>query len=362
MRDRRTALIVTTWWGVLLSAATCRAQETATDDVVQAVLARAEAVFSGEIEFRRQITQLIRTRRRTEDKVVEDSVAVLRYFESSWSLRYPNNFNSGLVSHGDRSLQYAVARQPDGTRSGSVDIGPPRAIDDRRRYPWPPYFAGTFWFRRTTEYLRRHAQDVRRLPAEEIDGCMCEVLEWTADVPRELTGAETQEMEKQGAVLRVYAAPAYGYALPLVEIRTPDGLLQDRFKASGFREAAAGIFVPSEVVMTSYEPGDSPSWEFRYTIQTCRRVNELFTDEDFAIDIPDGTSIEEPLTGIVFRAGLEDPQQIVEGLSRSAAPPRRQLHQATLTGLGVGAAVSFIAGLRLWLLRKARATAPSNTD
>jgi len=290
-----------------------------TKDVVQGIVARSEAVFSGKLEYHQEWGLPGQKPNSVNYEII--------FTGSSWRLSSKQLASelpvvdmpsvrkakiniapaSGFVElvqlslHG-KSVHYQHTPQPDGSVRHLADIAREKKIDDYS-FPSPPFFAGTFWFACTKQFLQNNLQNAETKGQTEVNGVRAEILEWkVSDSNKSQAFHGINDLTKNGGILRVFVSPQLGYALPRVEFLSPAGKPQASFNSSDFAECSDGIFIPKNLVMQYYD-AKGPGLHISYDITSVKSINQAMPDEDFVLQLPFGTSVADGRSGkgsIVF--------------------------------------------------------------
>jgi hypothetical protein len=324
----------------------------AVSSLVQGIIARSEAIFSGRIDY--HMTSGFTDLRRT----MHDSDYHFSFSGASWALRYSTG--SASVSHKGKFIEHALYPQNDGRVDHSASVELPLSVDRRR--PCPPFFAGTFWFKDTVDFVRTNAKGARLVSSAEVNGVKTEVLEWQIPI-RELKafrGVSVERRLRHPGLLRVFVAPEYGYSLLRIQhLSGEKGQELDQvFHSSDFKEVAPGIFFPNQCKSQSYNETGQPSYYVEYAIHRVEKVNEEIPEEDFIVKLPAGTSVTDarsPKEVVSFRVGQiggipEDLEEVMQIEGQSSV--RRTWVNAILIGSLVAALiVTSLYVFRRWRYR-----------
>jgi hypothetical protein len=155
-----------------------------------------------------------------------------------------------------------------------------------------PSLGGGIWYRSTREFVREHAAQVQQRDAEPVNGLGVKLLEW--DISPENAAAAfvyTNDFLEQGGKLRLFVAPAAGYALPRIEYADRFGTVHAVFDCSKFEELATGLYFPSRI--------DIRRGIYRQTfdINKIEKLNQPIAESDFVVAIPAGTKVTDNRIG-----------------------------------------------------------------
>jgi hypothetical protein len=210
---------------------------------------------------------------------------------ASWATRFLE-MGETHVSHQGKSLRFKRNPQPDGTVFAAAQVDHYLAITEEK--PGPPYFAGSIWYKTTTEYIAKNAQTCRLGGKAVVNGANATVLEW--DVPKDSIGmafGPITDRMSGGGVLRLYVAPQYGYALPKIEYVASDGGLGKVFDSEGFEAAQPGVFLPKSCKSQAYGKDGRAEFYVRYTISRFELINDSVPQDDFIVSLPKGTFVND---------------------------------------------------------------------
>ncbi len=313
------------------------------DSLVDGVLARAEAIFSGRFEYR------VTSGDASSTKQPQETRAGFILSGPSWRID-DRGFHVESINY--RGKYYEVRRtpQPDGSTHTSLEI---RATQDlfSMAPPRPPYFAGTLWHKSTIEYIRLHKSSARVAGEKTIAGIPTSIIEWDISASDKFGAfhAITQPL-MNGGVLRLFVAPQLGYALPRVEHVDRQGNVETRFEATGFREVNQGIYMPKFLLYQVFEKGGAPGWYNRYEVVQVDGINQPIPDEAFSTSLPIGTVVADRATNtshdfVVGNLGgsLAD----VDARIENAAQPRWRVGRyAMVVGSAIG--ILFCITVLIW--------------
>ncbi len=277
--------------------------------LVRGVLARHEAVFSGRFVYRR-VT--VSTTPEGDTKCADERVR-FSLMGDSWALRYTLKGEATLgsstagtiasevvqLNHKGSLVEYSSTNteidQEGETRKATQDYATlqtarPVDLDNEP----PPYFAGTFWHKKSADYVKNNRSRARFAGVDEIDGVPVSIVEW--EVPtEEIFDAfhATNDLLKNGGLLRLYVAPSLGHALPRIEHVAPSGEVHATYESSGFREVAKGLFFPQETSRHTTGTDRVSGFTWRYAFEQIDDVNEPIAEGDFLAVLPEGTDVAD---------------------------------------------------------------------
>ncbi|MBW3541516.1 MAG: hypothetical protein KY476_14710 [Planctomycetes bacterium] len=276
--------------------------------LVAGILARGDAVSSGRMKY--SVESGFRNRR-------PHSVIHVHFsFEAdSWARRQgkstrPMPLRSARVSHQGKYVEYVQHPQPDGTYHHTAHIYHSRKMAET--LPYPPYFAGSVWFRSTLEYIRDNADSAALIGEEVIDGIPTRVLEWKVS-QEDVYGAffAIDNTWANGGSLRLYVAPQLGFVLPRIEQIRKAGQVACRYTAGDFKEHAPGIFIPGRADRQWIRPDGTQGHFISYEITAVNFLNRDVPDDDFIVIMPPDTRVQDtrpPGGGTFFEAGSPPPE------------------------------------------------------
>ena len=342
-------------------------------DLIQGVLARSEAVFSGRLKSR-----VVCGFRGKEANV--DTISTLVFAGNSWRVdqaipmagiaeRSRQNFKEGTdlskltgnleiitTSHAGKFARYKATPQLDGKMAHSVWVSTQRPLraDDLET---PPVFAGTFWFSCTPKFIRDNMAKAKLLPPVEVNGVQAQVLEWA--VPRDdryRAFHAVNGLTEKGGHLRVYVAPQFGYALARIECVGEGGKVAGSFDSSEFKDRGNGVFLPRRCSL-QYHDADGPGYYQEFELLKVRDVNGSISDKEFVIEVPTGTVVSDARSGTHSTwFELKDKTSIPADLTDVIAPPsffswKRSPAWAITVGVAAGVVLALGAFL-LWRWRR----------
>ena len=249
------------------------------DEVIDNILARADAIVSGRITFR------------FTDVGGNESTMKTVFSGSSWKVDEPA-FHIERINHRGSFVEVRRTPQPDGSTTHSAVFETEKPIDTRT--PQPPIFAGTPWYRTTNEYIQAHREKIKRAGQETVSGELCTIL--TLQVPaadRYRAFHSIISALDGGGILRLFVAPKLGYAMPRIEYVSPERKVAVRFESSDFKECGKGLFVPLKIVRLTYANDGRPPASLTYTIDTIQDVNEPILDTEFVVSLSKDTYVSD---------------------------------------------------------------------
>ena len=249
--------------------------ELKTGELIDRMIARTSAVFSGRMEY-------------TFKMPYNPAPEPVKYSFSanSWALR----FSTGRAEINDEGtfVEYVPG-------TGITNKGEPRntaritlAEKKKRHHPFPPYFAGTFWYDQTVDYIKAHVSKARNAGGIQVDGIKCLLLQWDLG-PEEVYNAfgSLSEPLKKGGRLNLYVAPSLGYALPKIEYVTTDGKVEEEFQARDFLEEFPGVFIPRAFQLEVKSTG----FYVKYRMTKIEKINQDIPHSDFSVTLPSETTV-----------------------------------------------------------------------
>jgi hypothetical protein len=332
--------------------ATVPRERPATRELVNGIIARADGIFSGRIKYH------VKSGFTNSGKVSQEGEYQFSFSGDSWARRTAEG--GATVSHGGKFVRYAVQPQKDGTVQTRAAIRISKSVDQALPSPTPPYFAGTFWHKCTRQFVKDHAGEARLLErGREVNGVATDVLEWKVPADRiskAFAVVSAPERLRQPAMLRVYVAPQYGYALARIEqLFGTDGSEKDEVYDSGdFQEAGQGLFFPRKCKRQSFSAVGLPGYFVQYEIVHIDRVNEVIPEEDFLVTLAEGTSVTDarkPKHAMSFRVNplLAFPPDLKDVVAPGDAPSP---YGWKFLAIVVGVIVGIVLLISYWLVRR----------
>lgn len=291
-------------------------------DLVDGMLARAEAIYSGHFTAIRSTGFRAHPKSRASRGPYTFSLS-----GDDWARRTTWDAGSLVVNRNHQTMR--LWRNPpdsEGTRHHGALFGPPTA-PRLAEGNTSPFYAGTFWSDDMLGFVRRHRGDARHTGRREVAGAITDVLEWeiSADQRHEVMKSSNPLIVGRGGILRVYIAEHLGYALPLIERVNPENITACAFESSDFREVADGIWFPFTSCKQWFDP--SPAFYEEYVFTAVTDVNREIDNGHFAFAVPAGTTVvderdpAEPTTVVIGReAGALDIEKAVR-LAQSQTTP-----------------------------------------
>jgi hypothetical protein len=264
------------------------------------------------------------------------------FFGSSWIVHYPNQ--TVHLCHRGKHVEFFGNPQVDGTIRYAAQVDLPKSANEGG-LPDTPNVLGTIWYDCTKKFINDHASHARLGKTTVVNGVNTQVLEWDVS-SKEVYKAfnKVNELGRNGGVLRLYLAPELGFALPLIEHLGTEGMVMTHFSSGDFKQVAPGIYLPMESVRTTFKPAGA-DYVVKYHIHQVEQINEQIPDEEFIIELPNGTSVgdaRQRTHGIHFRVGQNDSLPIpdLQEVAVFPMPPSSGLSRwvlAVLMGAGAGA-------------------------
>lgn len=213
----------------------------------------------------------------------------------------------------------------------------------------PVYLLGAGWNAKTMAFIAAHATEAEYRGKKVVNGYPTKVYEWK--VAKNDVGEAFEsftDLTESGGILRVCVAPDLGYAVPLLECVGADGRVGRSCSASDYA-VCNNIWYPRSATIQINSSGGPGRWVKWHNIHASR-LNEHISDEEFAIELPNGTKVldlrevDKPVrfevgSGSALPAGVDD-VILPEGGKRVWY---RTVWGAVVIGLGVGLLV--LAGL-----------------
>jgi hypothetical protein len=314
-------------------------------ELIDGMQARRRAVFSGQIDYH------MKSGFRAKGSIIEDADVRFSFSGTSWALRVSTGV--AQVVHDGKLLRYRETLQKDGRKTRTLKIEHPLAVN--AKYPYPPFFAGSFWHDKTGDFVRDRANEARNLGEVRVNNVRSILLEWKIANPRQGFHG-INDLLKDGGSLRVYVAPDLGFALPSYEYVAPDGRVVMRFDAMDFKEDAPSVFFPRRCELQTFDP--APMYYVEYTMTSVQRLNDVIPDEDFKLSIPVGTTVSDGRVGTAYRIDSADTpleKELDDIVIESQAPARTW--RRPVTAVAVGAVLTVILIALLLYLRRGRARA-----
>jgi len=353
------------FWGAfvasaLICALICTAKLNADDDkgieaegsrqLVQHIIARSNQIFSGRLAYR-----YIVPAQGAKDREVYPSVFI--FCGPSWKTSPPDGAQA-LLSHGEKSIEYTITKQPDGSIRHLAKIGLPRPLPVHIQ---PRLLSGSwlnYWEEAMQKFLLAHNADGHRRKDEQVAGVACQVWEWSVAKQDVVQGFHAvSDLTADGGLLRLYCAPQLGYVLPRIEHVGPSGKVGSSYECRDYHQYGPGIFLPHYLRNENYKSTGFLS-AFEYSIDKVEKINEQIPGEEFGLILPFGTEVMDGRPGHqAWYKISEDLPLSTTGLSdvRVVSSPsffRRHREFA----LVVGGTLGLCAVATGWIWRSARRT------
>lgn len=336
-------------------------------EVIRGVVARSEAFFSARMKY--HLRQGF-----PGDKPDENDFRLL-CSGPSWRLEYRIDvskspyhqadgkkldpsplkgfYESTSLSHRGKSVTYGRTPQLDGSIRHAARIAAEMPV--KHTTPYPPVFAGTFWYDCTKQFVEKNTEKaVRKAAPSDVNGIAVHVLEWAVPEPEKYKAFHgTNDLTSKGGALRLYVAPQLGYALPRIEYVGRNGKVAASFDSWDFEEHTGGLFLPKRCKM-QYYTDKGPGYYLEYEILELKDVNQSIPDSEFVVQLPVGTEVADSRGkgSIFFVINEKDPIPTdFQDVIAKAQPPfwGRNWHTALI--VGVGAAV-VVLGLGYFVRRR----------
>ena len=196
------------------------------------------------------------------------------------------------INLGGYFLQYDEIRQPDGSVSRTAVLSQSGAFEDRDPINRRPRFAGTFWHAQQLRYVEQHRARFRLAMPSTVDGVRCEVCE--LDVPAEDVGPALQihsPLLAAGGTLRVHIAPSLGFALPLIEVYSANGVKVATYNSKNFFKFLDGTYFPRQIRRELRAPiSETEYGQFSIVPEL---INQPIPESEFIVEIPTGTRVRD---------------------------------------------------------------------
>lgn len=328
--------VVATAWGFAVASSALGESDNA---LVAGVVARHQAIYSGRFEYHRRAgfanTGRLMTRAGTSE---------LKYFETDWLVR------SGeppmvQLNHGGARLDVRYQEHSEGGIVPSVWIKPPSKLEAGIEVP---RFVGTLWYPGTVAFIDQHRTECKRVMRHEVDGMPVEVVEWQVP-PNNLDAfGVTNRQLQSGGMLRLSVASERGFVLPLIEYVAPDGRVAIEFRSSDFRQVGPSLFWPWHCRRRTFTKEGKEGFFVEYSFTAVERVNEPIPDDEFVIDLPKGTHVNDlrpGANGALYTIGesiVRPPIALPESLDMKAPFVDRSWNAAAVIGLAVAIGLLFV--------------------
>ncbi|HTI51547.1 MAG TPA: HEAT repeat domain-containing protein, partial [Planctomycetaceae bacterium] len=262
--------------------------------LANAVLARAEAIRSGRIEY-----DLLPPARSgvapaaaaapapTSPKTKLPPTSQLVFSEAGRLIRNSGH-NGGFevsVDYGGRSLYLSRIHG-----SGSTITHELRVSFSHPSLRMGDMLAPATWLiGRSAEFasLREHRDEVQLRGQETIDGIETLILEWNG-APSSLAQKKTKSKPPRDAVtIRLNVAPQLGLAIVRTRYLDRFGLAQSIVTFSEFKEVAPGLSMPHHVL------SQGPSMQSLLIVKEITDINAPIPEQEFVLPIPAGTQVTD---------------------------------------------------------------------
>jgi len=318
--------------------------------LVNGVIGRSEGVFSGRIRYR------IKSGFADSGKLIQEGEYEFTFAGDSWAKRSATG--AAQVSHRSKCVEYVPHLQKDGSYQTTASIRSQQSVDER--LPSPPYFAGSFWHKRTMQFVKDHWGEARLLEGGVVvDGLNTERLEWTIQpdmISKAFYAVGAPERLRQPGFLRAYVVPQYGYALVRIEqVFGEDRAIRDAvYECSDFQEAGHGVFIPKKCNYQLFGSRGQPAYFVQYELTEIDKINEVIPEEAFLVTLPNGTSVTDsrvPKRSVSFRVG---PMGAFPADLRDVLTPGEvSLHYGKrFWAIIIGTIVGLLLLLNYWLIRR----------
>lgn len=259
-------------------------------ELVQGVVARSEALFSGRIEYQA-----------LGDFSPNKGLVKLKdetfYFSgSSWSVFAAGSDTPYETCYRGKYIKLSTTAHPDGRLSHVARVRVEQPIN--KMGPELPVFAGSFWERDQRDYVRDHAREAKDKGQAEMNGVSTRILEWSVPEKDKYKAFHAVgDITDRGGTLRIYVAPQLGFVLPRIEILGLAGIVANRYDAFDFFEAVPGIFLPKRCQWLVYDrEGDCITSITE--LKKVERINEPIPEDVFKMYLPLGTRVADDRSSV----------------------------------------------------------------
>jgi hypothetical protein len=153
--------------------------------------------------------------------------------------------------------------------------------------------------------------------------------------------------------MRLYVAPQLGFVLPRIELLTPAGQVAQSYDATEFSEVAPGIHFPRRLWTETYAAGGAACFRAEFATR-CELINETIPGEDFVVDMPLGTRIQdarEPGNVVTFQLSeTSSSESLLSNVGTSESLSR--FLDRWQNAIILGAAIGIIASLSFLLVTR----------
>ena len=281
-------------------------------------IGRAKSIKSGRLEYRFEfgvVGSNVPPPRRLPTKM-------LSFAGSDWIERDCESA-AASINFGGFFLQYDESRQSDGSLRRTAVLSQSGAFEDRDPINRRPQFAGTFWHAQQLQYVEQHRARFRLAMPSNVDGVRCKVCE--LDVPAEDVAAAFQihrPLLAAGGTLRVHIAPQLGFALPLVEVNSANGIKVATYKSNDFFKFPDDTYFPKQIRRELRAPNSETEYgQFSIVPEL---INQPIPESEFIVEIPAGTHVRDERDATQVRrfelANASTSSELV-GLGAGQRPP-----------------------------------------
>jgi hypothetical protein len=349
-------------WGVL--AAHTRADDPAPDtrQLIDGLLARSDAVFSGRMTYRFAYFASGKA-----EKPVHEFQVRLTFSGSSWIKRstVTGQPDATVISHNGTTLEYVPTNQKDERVTKLARLRPARPVNTSGPEVKTPIFVGSFWRSATKKYVEENRRSVVNKGYQEVNGERTVVLEW--EIPRNDVDAAfggSNPGVEDGGLLRLYVAPQLGHVMPRIDFLSPQGEVMVRCDSIDFIKTPSGVYFPttSSERLFAYNR-DNPSRQ-EYTIWDIENINEPIPDSEFSFPVPVGTEVidtrdEKRTTRFILSDKEPLPVSGLETILGRDQPSFWARNRTTAIILGVAAGVLLVLATLVVRHVRRRRTAPA---
>jgi hypothetical protein len=324
----------------LLFLASSSVNATEAEQLIAGVVSRSTAIASGRITYKFKSESFVGERALPPVLVAETTTS---FSNSSWAERTKS---SALVriNHGGYFLEFVKTPQPNGSVRPGAILYPQRSLASRKELNAPPLYAGTFWHPEQTLSAEKHASNFQSAGSATINGIPVVLLELAvpAESQREAFHMLLPAL-KSGGMIRLYVAPQLGFVMPRIEFLTPTRQVAHSYESVDFGEVAPGIHFPRRLSTETHAASGGARYRGEFAL-SCELVNQSIPEEDFVVDLPVGTRIQDARQpGEVLRFELDEPSSSSVLLSLTSGsesgPPGRFMDRwrnAIIVGVVIG--------------------------
>ncbi|MDG2385440.1 MAG: hypothetical protein P8N76_27460 [Pirellulaceae bacterium] len=299
---------------VLLGAASavCQSASSATissDSTIDALIARARSIYSVRVDF------TLTTKSQNEETQNQ-----YRFSQAGndWALRYPNS-PAILMNTRDATFRFYETTTPSGKIYRALHLTPAQSLGAAigSNYACAAARVGTFWYDKQLDFIDQNRHQAVILTDQRILGIPTTMLEWPVQYSQlgsAFVIVPGQVDKSFAGFLRIFTAPAFGYAIPRMDYVSAEGKLLRRYEANDFVEIGDSLFFPQVARCISFHPHHRTSTTF--SIEQIDFVNTDLPKDEFDLQVPGNARVRDSRPGSAHSVFHLEEQSDLEGIHK----------------------------------------------